>query len=712
MKRKVIGIICALVLSACSLQPGYCASTQLFAQHYDSAQNYLAQGQHSSAIVEFRKALRINYLDNSARIGIINSYLARATYYANQEKDYEKAANDFRSAIFYLKIYPKKDQTVANSAGMIASANENLNQCLKVTGFDRTPSNRYKKAEELRAASNFSAAAYEFMKSADNGSIAWDANVQIADLLKVMGNIPRSVDYYKKAVELKPNDGSLRLKYARTLDRLGEYDEALIQYNYVLANSKGDNEVLNTLERLYINKLAQTPSDADLNANLGAIKQALGDFEGALKYYGKAEQLDPNNVNTRLNVGTLYQQKKDYVKAMKAYDSVLTLYPDNVQANLYKAQALAEMGDKKTAIWHYKKVLSLDPSNAVAKAEIVNVMQDTMTTKEFIAYLSQNTDDKTMCTMLYDYAYKLHKENKIQDAITAYKAVVSSDSSNVDAYVNLAICYASLNDYKSAKNVLNTAKSKFPSNNLVIKTLKDVQADALSETLASANLDYENKNYEKALSKYLSVSPDTEDSLLGAAACYEGMKNTDKAIEFYKKAILINPKNAEIFYYIGYLYSEQQKWKDSETYLKKALALNPESEAKGLLEYVNRNSVNSELNDGINLLEQKNYESALTKFNEVLKKDSDNAYAYYYRGMAYDEQKKTQMAINDYLNVLKNTKDIPIVNYMLAVDYDGMEKYKEAYKYYNEFIGAYTADDEYLKYAKTRMEELKPYANQ
>ena len=32
---------------------------------------------------------------------------------------------------------------------MIASANENLNQCLKVTSFDRTASSRYKKAEEF-----------------------------------------------------------------------------------------------------------------------------------------------------------------------------------------------------------------------------------------------------------------------------------------------------------------------------------------------------------------------------------------------------------------------------------------------------------------------------------------------------------------------------------------------------------------------------------
>ena len=82
--------------------------------------------------------------------------------------------------------------------------------------------------------------------------------------------------------------------------------------------SKGDMEVLYALERIYLKKLAQTPSDAELNANIGAIKQAQGDFESALTYYGKAEQLNPSNINTRLNVGTLFQQKKDFLKAIKS----------------------------------------------------------------------------------------------------------------------------------------------------------------------------------------------------------------------------------------------------------------------------------------------------------------------------------------------------------------------------------------------------------
>ena len=676
MKRKILSIVCIVALSTI-LNPSVVeASSSMFAQHYDAAQDFLTQGQYSSAIGEFRKALVINYMDNSARIGIINSYLARATYYANQEKNYDKSANDFRSALFYLKIYPTKEQTVQNSASMIASANENLNQCLKVTGFDKTASSRYKKAEELRAIGNFSAAAFEFSQAAQSENLAGKANVQIGDLLKVLRNETRCADYYKMALDLMPNDTMLRMKYARTLDKLGRYDDAVVQYNAALATSKGDMEVLYALERIYKKKLAQSPSDAELHANIGAIKQAQGDFESALGYYGKAEQINPSNVNTRLNVGTLFQQKKDYLKALKSYDSVLTLYPDNVQANLYKAQVLSLMGDKNQSFKLYQKVLSLDPTNSVAKSEIVGVMQDTMSSEEFVKYLSEKApNDKTMQAMLYDYAYKLHKENKTEDAIYAYNSFIKTNSSNVDAYVNLAICYASKNDYKNAENVLNTAKSKFPTNNLVLKTLQDVQKDSLSIALASASRSYEDKDFKTALQQYLAIKPVSEDSLLGVAACYQSLEDFDNAIIYYKKAMNIAPKNAEIPYYIGYLYSEQQKWSESEAFLKKSIAMNPEGEAKNLLPYVMQNFTLAEYNDAVNLYEQNQFESALSKFNEVLKKEANNAFAYYYRGLIYDEQKKYKLAIDDY----------------------------------NKFMSIYTTNDEYLQYIKARVEELKPY---
>ena len=94
MRRKVLGLLILLVLSVSSVQPNVWAAdgVGMFTKYYEDAQKFYNSGQYASAVTSYRQALRINYLDNSARIGLVNSYLALASYNANDEKNYEKAS--------------------------------------------------------------------------------------------------------------------------------------------------------------------------------------------------------------------------------------------------------------------------------------------------------------------------------------------------------------------------------------------------------------------------------------------------------------------------------------------------------------------------------------------------------------------------------------------------------------------------------------------
>ena len=56
-------------------------------------------------------------------------------------------------------------------------------------------------------------------------------------------------------------------------------------------------------------------------------------------------------------------------------------------------------------------------------------------------------------------------------------------------------------------------------------------------------------------------------------------------------------------------------------------------------------------------------------------KEVNNDFAYYYRGLIYDELKKYKMAVEDY----------------------------------KKFMINHSADDEYSQYIKARIEELKPF---
>lgn len=681
-----------------------------FAQHYDLAQQYLSQYQYSSAISEFKKALRINYLDDSARIGLINSYLARGTYFANKDKDWGNAANDYRAALFYLRYYPQSNQDVQNSMQAISNATQNLNQCLAMQKFDTSPKSRYEKAKELRLQGLFPEAGYEFAQTLSDESLKKSSYEQIADMMNVLGNTQKCSEYLQKAIAIDQNNSILRLKYARILDKLGQNDDAVKEYNYALSNGGEDPEILYSLERIYRQKLAQSPNDAATITNLGAILQKENKYDEALQYYTQASQLDPTNITTRLNVGTLYQQKKSYDSAIAAYDSILFLYPNHLEANLYKSQCLAAMGQNDKALEGFNKVLSIDPNNKDVKNQIFDTLKATMTPGEIIAYLNKNSvGDKSTIDNMYNYAIELHKQNRFDDAIAYYKEVLRFKTDNPEVYINLAIAYKQENDLAKAKQTLQDAKVKFPNNKQISDNLQVIAQEAVAGKFDEASQAYNSGDYQKALAIYQAIQPPTFDSLSGIAACYKGLNNDNQAIEYYKKALEHTP-NSDVAYYIGVLYSEKENWGNSKIYLKKALSINPNNtKAKDLLGTVIEQANIKLVDNAIAFYDKRNYVESLKILNQVLTESPKNAYALYYRALIYDVQKKYALALVDYKKAIQSNSSLTIIYYLMALDYDSLAQYKNALINYKKYASVTTETNEYKTYSQARIKELKKY---
>lgn len=698
--KQLLSIICLLSIAT----PVFAG----FKEHFDLGQQYLANYQYSGAITEFKSAMRINYLDNSARLGLINSYLARGTYYANTENNYEKAADDYRAALFYLIYYPNANQ-VKNSAQAIVQVTSNLNKCLSTTDFNTSAANRFQKAKQLRAEGNFAAAGYEFNQTLSDTSLIKESFKQTGDIMKLLGNENKAAEYYKKAVSVSPDDINLRLDYAKILDKLGQEDEAVSQYNYVLSKTTDNKDILYSLERIYKRKLEDSPNDASITSNLGAIMQKEGNFDEALRYYSKAEYLDPSNVNTRINVGTLYQQKGDYKTAITAYDSILILNPDNIEANIYKAQSLSKLGKENEALEIYKKVLNKEPDNEIVKNSMIAAVKETMTPQQFVEYIKKNFPNDAAYT-LYNYALDLHKKNKLTQAIEIYKEVIVLNPNNSEVYVNLAIAQSQGKDFNSALQTLNIADTKFPNNQQIAQAIKSINAQNVDVILEQAADYYNNKDYQNAINEYLKIQPATSDTMLGIASAYQNMNDNDNAIEYYKKALNLAPTNSDIAYYIAALYATKDDIENAKIYAQKSLALNKTNkDAKELMESINSQLNSQNLEKAIALFDSENYNDSLALLNQTLSADNKNAYALYYRGMIYDTQKKYNDAITDYKKAIMLNPELDIVNYLIGVDYDMLEKYKDATTYYKAFIATYSQDDDFSKYAKTRIDELAPY---
>lgn len=707
MKKHFVTLVkLSLLLSLISLP-----ALADFREHFDLGQNYLSNYQYSGAITEFKNALRINYLDNSARIGLINSYLARGTEYANKDKNWGKAANDYRSALFYLMYYPDEKAT-QNSAQAINQVSSNLNRCLDEINFNKSPQNRFENAKRLRAEGNFSAAAYEFNQSLGGKELQKSSFEQIGDIMKLLGNKPKAATYYKKAVAVGPQDLDLRLTYAKTLDSINQEDNAIQEYSYVLEKTTPENkEILYTLERTFRKKLEATPKSGNLNANMGAVLQKAGKLDEALTYYKQAETLDPSNINTRINVGTLYQQKEDYRTAIKAYESVLILYPNNVNANLYRAQCYDKLNETKLAQEGYKKVMTLDPNNEYIKTQLTENAKKTMTPEQFVEHVKTNLANSNPSGILYDYAIELHKNGKVDNAIYMYNEAIKLNGTDPEMYVNLALAQAQGNNFDNAISTLKVAQSKFPKDTTITNTTKSILSMKSNNLLEKAANLYNNKDYQNAINTYLSITPATANTMLGVATSYQELGDNDKALEYYQKAFALKPADSDIAYYIAVLYGEKENYEEAKNYLNKALMLNKNNtkatEYLASIEEANQSTI---LNDAITLYEENKMDESLSKFNEILSKDAKNSYALYYRGMIYDTKEKRTEAIADLTKALELNTELTICNYLIAVDYDTLGKYSDAYKYYTAYVNSQKEDDEYKEYAKSRAEELKEYA--
>lgn len=693
-----------------SPQQEYSAQGSLY---YTNGVNLLKASKYSDAITEFRKALRENPSDKSSRIQLVNAYLARAQYYNNKAMDYNKAANDLRSAIFYMRYY-NNEPADAQYITDINTMEGNLDNVLYAIKADQTAKGHFMMGKSLRAQGEFAAAITEFQKSQTDATYRKTSLSNLGEIYYILNLNNQAIDYLNEALLLDPKNSNLHLKLAGAYERLGKINLAAQQYNLALTKSGDNTEILMSLENIWKQKVLDNPNDAEAHANLGTVYQKQNNFSAALEQYEKAEQLNPSNVNTRLNMGTLFQAQKEYDTAIEAYNTIIDVNPNFMLAYLYKAQCYKALGSKEAAIQNYKLALNLEPSNQDIKDELSDMYEISMTPEEKLNYLySQLQKEPTNAELNYKYAFELHKANRIAEAIPFYNQTIKLNPKNENAYINLAQAYSQQGNFDNARNILTEAKGIFPENQTIKKQLSSIDAETTSLLYSNASKLFGEKKYTEAINLYAKITPATPESLLGTGACYQAMNNFEKAAEYYTKSFNLDTKNADTAYYAALAYSNTENFDKAKTYAAKAISINPNHKnAKELLAYVREQECTAKMDKALELFDKKQYQQAITVLTEAIALDSKNSDAYYYRAMVYDALKKYQPAINDYKKALQYNPQMIIANYSIAVDYDYLAQYSNALMYHKKYLSETQKKGEtndYTRYSAKRIQDLKAY---
>jgi len=108
--------------------------------------------------------------------------------------------------------------------------------------------------------------------------------------------------------------------------------DAYINLGYSLHMSGNEDRAIEIFEEA----IKQTPDNPTLKENLVSVYQAKGgalasaqDYAGALRYFEKIEQVDPESPDINYNIGLMYYQLKEYRDALRYFEAQLAKTGDD-----------------------------------------------------------------------------------------------------------------------------------------------------------------------------------------------------------------------------------------------------------------------------------------------------------------------------------------------------------------------------------------------
>ncbi len=278
---------------------------------------------------------------------------------------------------------------------------------------------------------------------------------KMGDLSLECNDIDASLECYKKAYELNPNDREVLIKlatinqtyYPENTDITIDYYNSLLEFGidldkiyYELGHlylNKSDKvhavtafklaQELNPENPYYNNSLAYAYIKAELYDDaieyyqlaiklnpdaewtsivchaLGAIYAEIkNNFEAAEATFNAGIVLDPNNVDIQLSLGDLYMAQNDLDRAIKTYCDAIAVEPENYLTYAKTGLALWEKDYLEESIVAFHKSIELNPNFEIAQNNLGVVYLDGIgDPKESVEYFKNAIDINPNYTLAY-----------------------------------------------------------------------------------------------------------------------------------------------------------------------------------------------------------------------------------------------------------------------------------------------------------------------
>ncbi len=301
----------------------------------------------------------------------------------------------------------------------------------------------------------------------------------------------------------------------------------------------------------------------------GLSKVALdkGKPDAALSYIEKALELNPRLLGGRLQKGTALWKLQRLPEAVQELEKAREEEPRNTQVVVTLGAVEFEQGQLSNSLNHLASALQSEPGHSDGNFYMARVKNASRDHSQAIEAIKRALESDAK-NPLYKYWHGriLADAKKLDEAIVEFKAAIDADPRYADALETLGRIYLDRGELKSAIENFNKVLAVDPGRN----TSRAATGDAYTKL----------EDWDGAIKAYTgAVEADPDNPSLAyayarLANAYEekGPKQYLKAVEWYEKAVKVDPQNGEAFKRLGYLLKDMGKKKEAiatwQEYLK------------------------------------------------------------------------------------------------------------------------------------------------
>ena len=231
---------------------------------------------------------------------------------------------------------------------------------------------------------------------------------------------------------------------------------------------------------------------------------------------------------------------------------------------------------------------------------------------------------------------QLKDKHDYEGALSAFKNAISKKANYHEAFYQAGWCNNELEKYEAGIDFLKK-----------YEPVKNENKKDKHNELAFAY--YKLKHADNAIEEYnkvLALFPKNGIALRGIGnVYYDIQEDHDKAMQYFEKAVAVDEEESKpIYYKLGWLYNEKERYDDAIKILLKAVDY--DSEDSGYRE---------ELGYAYYMKEQ--YEFAITQLNKAIVLDANSTLGYYYKGLCFIATNKKGDAMSMYYKLKELDSD-------------------------------------------------------